>query len=58
MGDGLAGLTVLIGVQMPALTTRRFFGFNVALIVAWLLFTVILIREYRKAGRENESTIN
>ena len=53
IGDGLAALTVLIGVQMLALTTRQFFIFNVALVVAWLGFTVMLIREYRKAGKEN-----
>jgi AAA family ATP:ADP antiporter len=56
IGDGLAALTVLIGVQMLALTTRQFFIFNVALVVFWLGFTVMLIREYRKACRENEST--
>jgi AAA family ATP:ADP antiporter len=56
IGDGLAALTVLIGVQMLALTTRQFFIFNVALVVFWLGFTLMLIREYRKACRENEST--
>ena len=56
IGDGLAALTVLIGVHMLALTTRQFFIFNVALVVFWLGFTVMLIREYRKAGRENEPT--
>jgi len=54
IGDGLAALTVLIGVQMLALTTRQFFIFNVALVVFWLGFTLMLIREYRKAGREND----
>jgi len=56
IGDGLAAFTVLIGVQMLALTTRQFFIFNVALVVFWLGFTVMLIREYRKACRDNEST--
>ncbi len=56
IGDGLAAFTVLIGVQMLALTTRQFFIFNVALVVFWLGFTVMLIREYRKACRKNEST--
>ncbi|MEA2114324.1 MAG: Npt1/Npt2 family nucleotide transporter, partial [Thermodesulfobacteriota bacterium] len=56
IGDGLAALTVLIGVQMLTLTTSQFFIFNVVLVVAWLGFTVMLIREYRKAGKDNEST--
>lgn len=58
MGDGLAALTVLIGVEMLTLTTRQFFIFNVALVIIWLFFTVILIREYRKAASENESAIS
>ena len=53
IGDGLAALTVLIGVQMLALTTRQFFIFNVTLVIAWLGFTIMLIREYRKAAGEN-----
>jgi AAA family ATP:ADP antiporter len=54
IGDGLAALTVLIGVQMLTLTTRQFFIFNVALVVFWLGFTLMLIREYHKAGKEND----
>ncbi len=53
MGDGLAALTVLIGVQLLVLSTRQFFIFNVALVIAWLLCTIMLIGEHRKAGREN-----
>lgn len=54
IGDGFAALTVLIGVEVLALTTRQFFIFNVILVVAWLFFTLMLIREYRKAGEVNE----
>lgn len=53
IGDGLAALTVLVGVEMLTLTTRQFFMFNVVLVIAWLGFTVLLIREYRKAAEEN-----
>ena len=58
VGDGLAAFTVLIGVQLLALSTRQFFIFNVTLVVAWLLFTVMLIGEYRKAAGESEITLS
>mgnify|MGYP001549134640 CR=1 FL=1 len=45
MGDGLAALTVLIGVQLLALSTEQFFIFNIFLVIIWLMFAVILIRE-------------
>jgi AAA family ATP:ADP antiporter len=51
LGDGLAAFTVLIGVEMLTLSTRQFFIFNVALVIAWLGFTIMLIREYRKADQ-------
>lgn len=54
LGDGLAALTVLIGVQLLALSTRQFFIFNVTLVVTWLLFTIMLISEYRKTNREKD----
>ncbi len=48
MGDGLAALTVLVGVQLLALSTKQFFIFNVLLVFLWLIFAVMLIRERRK----------
>jgi AAA family ATP:ADP antiporter len=48
MGDGLAALTVLLGVQFLALSTAQFFTFNVFLVFLWLIFAVMLIRERRK----------
>jgi len=57
LGDGLAAITVLIGVQLFALTTSQFFVFNITLVIGWLLFTLMLIGEYRRATRENEATI-
>jgi len=47
-GDGLAALTVLIGVNMLALTTSQFFIFNIFLVIIWLFFAMMLIRERRK----------
>ncbi len=51
LGDGLAAVTVLIGVQLLALTTSSFFVFNVALVIGWLGFTLMMIREHRKASQ-------
>ncbi len=58
VGDGLAAFTVLVGVQLPALSTRQFFVFNVALVVAWLLFTVMPIGEYHKAAGKSTITLS
>ena len=48
MGDGFAALTVLIGVQVLALSTTQFFVFNIFLVFIWLYFAMMLIRERRK----------
>ncbi len=48
VGDGLAALTVLIGVQILALSTVQFFVINIFLVFLWLCFAVMLIRERRK----------
>ena len=50
IGDGLAALTVLIGVQLLSLSTQQFFIFNVLLVVLWLAFGIMLVREHRKAS--------
>jgi AAA family ATP:ADP antiporter len=50
MGDGLAALTVMIGVGWLHLETGAFFVFNVALVLAWIGFAVVLVREHRKAS--------
>jgi AAA family ATP:ADP antiporter len=51
LGDGLAAVTVLVGVQLLAMATRTYFIFNVSLVLLWLVFTVMLIREHRKASQ-------
>jgi AAA family ATP:ADP antiporter len=58
MGDGLAALTVLVGVEMLTLSTRQFFIFNVILVIAWLGFTIMLIQEYRKADSARQDSLN
>ena len=50
LGDGLAAITVLIGIHAFALSTQSFFVFNVSLVVCWLAATVLLIREHQKAS--------
>ena len=49
LGDGLAALTVLIGVQILAMSTQSFFVFNVMLVICWLAFSLMMVREHRKA---------
>jgi AAA family ATP:ADP antiporter len=51
LGDGLAAVTVLVGVQFLAMATRTYFVFNVSLVLLWVLFTILLIREHRKASQ-------
>lgn len=53
MGDGLAAVTVLVGVHVVAMSTRSFFVFNVALVLLWIVFAVMLVRERRKAVMAN-----
>ena len=50
LGDGLAAVTVLVGVHVLAMSTRSFFVFNVSLVICWLAFTLLLISEHRKAS--------
>ncbi len=49
LGDGLAAVTVLVGVHLLAMSTRSFFIFNASLVLCWLAFTFMMIREHRKA---------
>jgi AAA family ATP:ADP antiporter len=51
LGDGLAAVTVLVGVQLLALSTASFFIFNATLVIGWLAFTLMMIREHRKASQ-------
>lgn len=51
LGDGLAAITVLVGVQVLALRTASFFAFNVALVLLWLAVAVLVVREYARIAR-------
>jgi len=50
LGDGLAALTVLVGVQMLSLSASGFFGFNVFLVLCWLVAGILLVREHQRAS--------
>jgi AAA family ATP:ADP antiporter len=52
MGDGIAALTVLVGVQFLALSTQSFFILNVALVCIWIAFAVVVIRERRRLSEQ------
>lgn len=52
LGDGLAALTILVGVQFLDLSTTAYFVFNVLLVLLWFVFAIVLIREHTKATRE------
>ena len=48
IGDGIAALTVLVGVQLLALSTQSFFVLNVALVFIWIAFAFVVTREHRR----------
>jgi AAA family ATP:ADP antiporter len=50
LGDGLAAITVLVGVHVLALATRDFFIFNAMLVICWLVAGVLLVREHKRAS--------
>jgi AAA family ATP:ADP antiporter len=47
LGDGLAAVTVMVGVQIFTLRTSTFFAFNVALVIVWLALAALVVREHR-----------
>ena len=47
MGDGLAALTVLVGVHVLDASTQMFLLMNVALAVAWVVASLAVVREHR-----------
>lgn len=47
LGDGLAALTVMVGIQLLALSTTSFFIINVILVAIWFACSCAVIREHR-----------
>ncbi len=52
IGDGLAAVTALVGVQLLDLATDSYFIFNVALVLVWLALTFDVIRKHRELSEE------
>jgi AAA family ATP:ADP antiporter len=50
LGDGLAAITVLVGVHLLMLSTQGFFIFNVLLVLCWLVAGVLLVKEHRRVS--------
>src|SRR5262249_42171503 len=48
LGDGMAALTVLIGLQLLQLTTRSLVLVNVVLVACWLAAAIAIVREFRR----------
>lgn len=55
LGDGLAALTVMVGVELFALPTEGYFAFNVFLVLCWLVAGLLLVREHRRASEAGKS---
>ncbi len=53
-GDGLAALTVMLGVHALTLSVASFAGINIVLIGAWLLLAAWIVREHRKLSVPDE----
>jgi AAA family ATP:ADP antiporter len=48
LGDSLTAATVWFGTNVLALSNQGYAAFNVALVLAWLGASIVLIREHRK----------
>ncbi|TMA44612.1 MAG: hypothetical protein E6J81_14125 [Deltaproteobacteria bacterium] len=51
LGDGMAALTILVGLQLLHLPTRHLALVNVALVGCWLGAAVVIVLEYRRLMR-------
>ena len=51
-GDGLAALTVLLGVQVFSLPERSYFAVNVSLALLWLGLAVWIVRKHRRLSED------
>lgn len=52
VGDGLAALTVLVGVRMLSASPLRILWLNVALGVAWICVALVIAREHARLSRK------
>ncbi len=51
MGDVLSAVLVFVGTTYLALQPRQFALINLGLVVAWLVFAVLISREYQRRSR-------
>ncbi len=51
LGDGLAAATVLVGIHVLAMSIQTFLLFNLSLVICWLIFTTMMVREHRRASQ-------
>ena len=51
LGDGMAAVTVLIWTHALTFGIQSFIVFNIALVACWLIFTLMMIGEHRKASK-------
>ena len=54
-GDGLAALTVLVGVNFLALPVAKFYALNIGLVLVWLALSFVVISQHRALSREAET---
>lgn len=55
LGDGLAAVTVLVGIRIFSLDIRDFVGVNLVLVILWIVIAGYLVKEHRRWSRAAES---
>jgi AAA family ATP:ADP antiporter len=58
IGDGIAALTVLVGVQVLQLPVAAYFVLNVGLVLVWFGFAMVVVREHRRLSERNELALS
>jgi AAA family ATP:ADP antiporter len=51
-GDGLAALTAFVGDKLLGAPLRSLFALNAALVVVWLAFAAMLIKDHRRVSAQ------
>jgi AAA family ATP:ADP antiporter len=54
-GDGMAALTVLVGVQLASIPVRSYFVWNVALVVAWLIAAAWVVKQHARLAEQTHA---
>jgi len=52
IGDGLAAVTAMVGVQLLDWATDSYFVFNAVLVLVWLALSFDVIRRHRELSEE------